>query len=86
MSRLTIPTRPEGWKFAGRAGDFHVWHAGKNDYRITDGATGDPIERRDQYGLAWSSACRKDDARKAGHITDYYTDRANGAHAAKAPR
>lgn len=52
----SIPNRPEGWKFAGRAGAFHVWHAGKNDYRITDGAKGEVIAHRDQFGLAHAYA------------------------------
>lgn len=80
----TIATRPEGWKFAGRAGDFNVWHAGKNDYRVTDGAQGEVIGQRDQFGLAWQFAMRQDGLRKSGHITAYYTDRANSGHAALA--
>jgi hypothetical protein len=40
-----IPQRAEGWKFAGAAGRFAVWHAGKNDYRITVGHDGAVIAR-----------------------------------------
>jgi hypothetical protein len=57
-----IPQRAEGWKFAGAAGRFTVWHAGKNDYRITDGAQGEVIAQRQQLGLAHSFASHSYDA------------------------
>lgn len=79
-----VLSRPEGWKFAGRAGDFHVWHAGKNDYRITDGAAGDVIATRTQFGLAHERARREDHIRRSDAISDYYTDRAKSGHAALA--
>lgn len=105
----TIPTRSEAWKYKGSAGDFHVWHAGKNDYRVTDGSQGLVVATSDQFGLAHAAARRKHDLRSTPHvcvpwrgrggdlgaclqcgkvvdpITNYYSDRANGAHAAKAP-
>jgi len=66
-AKKPLPTRPEGWAYAGRAGVFHVWHAGKNDYRITEGAQGEVIAHRDQFGLAHAYArfahdCAKVDA------------------------
>lgn len=85
MSIKQTPIRPEGWRFAGSSGDFKVWHVGKNDYRITDGALGDVAAREDQFGTAHSLARRADDVRRSEHVTAHYTDRANGAHAAKAP-
>ncbi|KWC67219.1 hypothetical protein [Burkholderia ubonensis] len=53
-----IPQRVEGWRFAGAAGRFTVWHAGKNDYRVTDGAQGEVVGTRDQFGLAHALARR----------------------------
>ncbi|WP_146230197.1 hypothetical protein [Burkholderia vietnamiensis] len=53
-----IPQRAEGWRFAGAAGRFTVWHAGKNDYRVTDGAQGEIVGNRDQFGLAHALASR----------------------------
>lgn len=70
-----IPTRTDGWKFAGRAGDFNIWHAGKNDYRITDGAQGEVVDQRQQFGLAHARARHLDDARKSEAITSFYADR-----------
>jgi hypothetical protein len=66
MAKKAIPTRPEGWKFAGSTGDFHSWHAGKNDYRITDGAHGEVVATRNQFGLAFHEAARLWECRKAG--------------------
>lgn len=61
-----IPQRAEGWKFAGAAGRFAVWHAGKNDYRITDGHDGEVIANREQFGLAHAFARHQSDiARRA---------------------
>ncbi|MGU7882137.1 hypothetical protein ACV22Y_19965 [Burkholderia sp. AW50-3] len=56
-----IPQRAEGWRFAGAAGRFTVWHAGKNDYRVTDGAQGEVVGSRDQFGLAHALASRRYD-------------------------
>ncbi|HDR8989958.1 TPA: hypothetical protein QDA93_002569 [Burkholderia vietnamiensis] len=53
-----IPQRAEGWRFAGAAGRFTVWYAGKNDYRVTDGADGAIAGARDQFGLAHALARR----------------------------
>lgn len=58
-----IPQRVEGWRFAGAAGRFTVWHAGKNDYRVTDGAQGEVVGNRDQFGLAHALA---------GRLYDYF--------------
>lgn len=60
-----VPKRAEGWKFAGAAGEFNVWHAGKNDYRITDGAQGPVIGARQQFGEAHAFARRQDALRRA---------------------
>lgn len=60
MKANQIPKRAEGWIFQGSAGNFIVWRAGKNDYRITKGARGEVIATRDQYGLAFAEACRLD--------------------------
>lgn len=56
-----IPQRAEGWKFAGAAGRFTVWHAGKNDYRITDGHNGEVIAHRQQFGEAHAVARHQSD-------------------------
>ena len=66
MAKKATPTRPEGWKFAGRCGDFHSWHAGKNDYRVTDGAQGEVVATRSQFGDAFSKATHLWECRKAG--------------------
>lgn len=58
MKANQIPKRAEGWIFQGSAGDFIVWRAGKNDYRITKGARGAVIKTRDQYSLAYHDARR----------------------------
>ncbi|WP_038777174.1 hypothetical protein [Burkholderia pseudomallei] len=71
-----IPQRAEGWKFKGAAGRFAVWHAGKNDYRITEGHGGDVIATRDQFGLAYAEASRR------YALDAYYADRADGGQAA----
>ncbi|WP_175660558.1 hypothetical protein [Burkholderia ambifaria] len=57
-AKKEIPQRAEGWRFAGAAGRFTVWHAGKNDYRVTDGAQGEVVGTRDQFGLAHALASR----------------------------
>ena len=54
MSKRLIPTHPAGWKFAGACGDHIVWHAGKNDYRITYG--GDVYGTAEQLGIAHAKA------------------------------
>jgi hypothetical protein len=54
MTKRLIPTHPEGWKFAGSCGDHIVWHAGKNDYRITYG--GDVYGTAEQLGIAHAKA------------------------------
>ena len=56
IMKKQIPTRAEGWKYAGAAGRFTVWHAGKCDYRITDGIEGEVIAARQQFGQAHSFA------------------------------
>lgn len=71
-----VPQHPEGWKFKGSAGRFTVWHAGKNDYRVTEGAEGPVIATRDQFGSAYAYASHQ------YSITEYYEDRAKGGQAA----
>jgi hypothetical protein len=44
------------WKPKGRAGKFHVWHAGKNIYYVTEGKDGEVIGEREFYGSAFSLA------------------------------
>ncbi|MFP3502073.1 hypothetical protein [Burkholderia sp. SIMBA_062] len=61
-----IPQRAEGWRFAGAAGRFTVWHAGKNDYCVTDGAQGATVGTRDQFGLAHALAGRLYDLDRLG--------------------
>ncbi|WGS44257.1 hypothetical protein LFL97_27030 [Burkholderia sp. JSH-S8] len=61
-----IPQRAEGWRFAGSAGRFHVWHAGKNDYRLTDGAQGPVTRTSDQFGIAYACATRLYDLDRLG--------------------
>lgn len=84
MTKKAIPSRPGPWKFAGSAGDFHVWHAGKNDYRVTDGAQGEVVRGHRQFGEAHSTARSLDKVRKSSHITSYYSDRAHSGLAALA--
>jgi hypothetical protein len=47
----------QDWKPKGRAGRFHVWHAGKNLYYVTDGEMGSILGQRNHYGSAFSLAC-----------------------------
>lgn len=54
MTKRAMPVHPQGWKFAGSCGDHIVWHAGKNDYRITYG--GDVYGTADQFGIAHAKA------------------------------
>lgn len=82
MSSKT-PTHPQGWRFKGAASGYCVWHAGKNDYRVTAPGGFVEVAQGAQFGIAFSKAMRKADADKA--LTAYYQDRANGSHAAKAP-
>ena len=44
------------WKPKGRAGRFHIWHAGKNLYYVTDGEAGPVLGQRNHYGSACSLA------------------------------
>lgn len=44
------------WKSKGRAGNFYVWHAGKNTYYVTEGKDGAVIGQREHYGSAFSLA------------------------------
>lgn len=52
-----VPQHPDGFKYAGAAGTFRVWHAGKNDYRVTN-LGGNEINRLEQFGLAHAYARR----------------------------
>ncbi|KVS62695.1 hypothetical protein [Burkholderia cepacia] len=65
-AKKEIPQRAEGWRFAGAAGRFHVWHAGKNDYRMTDGAQGPVTRTSDQFGTAYACAARLYDLDRLG--------------------
>lgn len=76
MAKKQIPQRAEGWAPKGGAGQFKVWHAGKNDYRITKGFDGAVIATRDQFGLAHAEARRLDALEK------YYADRNGSGQAA----
>ena len=51
-----IPIRAEGWKYKGSDGKWTVWHAGKNDYRVTDGPEGEVFGVCEQLGPAVSFA------------------------------
>jgi len=44
------------WKHKGSDGRFHVWHAGKNLYYVTDGKDGIIVNCCTQFGTAFSSA------------------------------
>lgn len=81
--KTKIPTHPQGWRFKGSASGYAVWHAGKNDYRVTAPGGFDEVAQCAQFGIAFAKATHKADADKA--LTTYYQDRATGHHAAKAP-
>jgi len=66
LKAKAIPQRTEGWRFAGAAGRFHVWHAGKNDYRVTDGGQGAVIRTSDQFGIAYARAAHLYDLDRLG--------------------
>lgn len=44
------------WVNKGRAGQYNVWHVGKNQYAVTKGVDGPVIGQRDQYGRAFTLA------------------------------
>jgi hypothetical protein len=44
------------WKFKGSAGQFMVWHAGKNSYYVTKGFDGEIYFIGQQFGTAFSRA------------------------------
>lgn len=52
----TTTTDRSTWVNKGRAGNFHVWHIGKNQYVVTMGVDGPVIGQRDQYGRAFTLA------------------------------
>jgi len=62
-----ILQRAEGWKFAGANGKWTVWHAGKNDYRVTEGHDGAVFGQREQFSDAHKLAewCNKFDGGRA---------------------
>lgn len=64
MNKRQAPTHPQGWKFSGACGAYRVWHAGKNDYRIT--FEDEVVDCYEQLGLAFAKACRLSDIAKAG--------------------
>lgn len=55
MTTLTNTNRAT-WTNKGRAGQFNVWHVGKNQYVVTKGVDGPVIGHRDQYGRAFTLA------------------------------
>lgn len=44
------------WINKGRAGQFNVWHVGKNHYVVTNGVDGPVVGERTQFGLAFTLA------------------------------
>ena len=46
------------WKHKGSDGRFHVWHAGKNLYYVTEGKDGRIVNCCTQFGTAFSDASR----------------------------
>lgn len=44
------------WINKGRAGQFNVWHAGKNHYVVTQGVDGQIVGERTQFGPAFTLA------------------------------
>lgn len=48
------------WKHKGSAGQFHVWHAGKNLYYIIDSKDDRIVGCCTQFGTAFSRACQHD--------------------------
>lgn len=68
-----IPQRAEGWKFAGAAGRFTVWHAGKNDYRVTDGEQGEVVRFHEFLGSAHATARQLYDTTQTERITSHYS-------------
>lgn len=64
----TVPVRADdlSWRFKGSVGQFHVWHAGYLDYRVTDGAQGPVVRQKQQFGEAWSDATRRYDVVRLG--------------------
>jgi hypothetical protein len=57
-ARKPLPSHPEGWKYKGGCGEFRVWHAGPNDYRITRGENPAVIAQDTQFSLAYHRAVR----------------------------
>ena len=60
-----LPTREEGWKFKACAGQYHVWQAGKNDYRVTDQQHGPEVLRTNHFGYAFGFSMAQDDMRRS---------------------
>ena len=54
--QTTTTTDRAAWVNKGRAGQFNVWHVGKNQYVVTKGVDGPVIGQRDQYGRAFTLA------------------------------
>jgi len=50
------------WKQKGRSGKFHIWHAGKNLYFVTEGKDGQVVRQCEFYGKAFSFAMHYDRA------------------------
>ncbi len=64
-----VPQRAEGWKFVGAAGRFTVWHAGKNDYRVTEKPNGPVIATHTQFGLSHAYARQQYEAMRLDQLT-----------------
>lgn len=58
MAKRSVPTHPQGWKYAGGCGQFSSWHVGKNDYRVT-APNGDECGRFEQFSDAFHHAVRQ---------------------------
>lgn len=58
MQQTTMNDDRKTWKHKGSDGRFHVWHAGKNLYYVTDGKDGMIVGCCTQFGTAFSEASR----------------------------
>lgn len=60
-----IPAHPQGWRFKGASSGYCVWHAGKNDYRVTAPGGFDEVAQCAQFGIAFAKATHKADSAKS---------------------
>jgi len=54
--KMTNSNERGNWKPKGRSGKFHIWHAGKNLYFVTEGEAGPIVRQCEFYGKAFSFA------------------------------